>query len=201
LAAVALGIVIAFGAGIAYATIPDDAGVIHGCYLKATGNLRVIDSERQSCRPIEVAIDWNQSGPPGDPGQPGERGPSDAYAFTGGGSITDTYTTLAEREIPQGSYVVTGRVQLFTGSATTGPRWVSCTVFDTFNQARDNGTVVIESPGGSNGAVSMPLVATIQTAPSTGGSVSVQCSVYPYSGSDYVVGYPSVVATQVAKVH
>jgi hypothetical protein len=32
------------GAGIAFATIPDGSGVIHGCYTKSTGTIRVIDS-------------------------------------------------------------------------------------------------------------------------------------------------------------
>jgi hypothetical protein len=30
--------------GIAYATIPDSGGVIHGCYGKSGGDLRVIDA-------------------------------------------------------------------------------------------------------------------------------------------------------------
>jgi hypothetical protein len=30
--------------GIAYATIPDAGGVIHGCYQKNQGTLRVIDT-------------------------------------------------------------------------------------------------------------------------------------------------------------
>ena len=38
-------------AGVAYATIPDSGGVIHGCYLKAVGSLRVIDPTSQHCWP------------------------------------------------------------------------------------------------------------------------------------------------------
>jgi len=40
------------------ASIPDSGGVIHGCYLKGVGSLRVIDSPNQKC--ITVIV-WCQS--------------------------------------------------------------------------------------------------------------------------------------------
>ncbi len=83
-------------AGMAYASIPDSAGVIHGCYSKASststppGSLRVIDTGLgQSCGLNEVALSWNQqgvkgatgpqgplgpAGPQGSPGPPGQKG-------------------------------------------------------------------------------------------------------------------------------
>jgi hypothetical protein len=52
----------ALGGGIAYAAIPDAAGVIHGCRTLAGGTLRVIDSEAgQTCRSSEAALNWNQT--------------------------------------------------------------------------------------------------------------------------------------------
>jgi hypothetical protein len=50
--------------GIAWATIPDPgAGLIHGCYRKTTGALRVIDpSKGQRCASSEAALNWNQRG-------------------------------------------------------------------------------------------------------------------------------------------
>ena len=49
--------------GIAWATIPDSAGVLHGCYNTTTGALRVIDpSKGQTCASGEAALSWNQSG-------------------------------------------------------------------------------------------------------------------------------------------
>ena len=50
-------------AGIAYASIPDSNGVIHGCYVDAgRGTLRVIDTEVGEAYGIgEVAIQWNQT--------------------------------------------------------------------------------------------------------------------------------------------
>ena len=74
-------------AGIAYASIPDSGGVIHGCYAKASGGaapgtLRVIDTGLgQSCGLNEVALNWNQqgvkgaTGPKGPTGVTGAQGP------------------------------------------------------------------------------------------------------------------------------
>jgi hypothetical protein len=69
-AAFVVGVLAAVG-GIAYATIPDENGVIHGCRNNGSGSLRVIDSASQSCTPAETALDWNQLGPKGDKGDPG----------------------------------------------------------------------------------------------------------------------------------
>ncbi len=66
---VALGIL---AGGVAYASIPDSNGVIHGCYLKVLGTLRVIDSPSQHCNSsFEVPIQWNQQGVPGTNGAAG----------------------------------------------------------------------------------------------------------------------------------
>jgi hypothetical protein len=65
----------AVAGGVAYATIPDSGGVIHGCYLKSIGSLRVIDpSAGQRCAGVEKAIQWNQTGPKGLQGPPGANG-------------------------------------------------------------------------------------------------------------------------------
>ena len=54
------------GGAVALAAIPDSSGVIHGCYQKNVGNLRVIDPDAgDNCRPPEIAISWNQTGPVG----------------------------------------------------------------------------------------------------------------------------------------
>ena len=44
-------------AGVAYATIPDSGGVIHGCYSKSGGSLRVIDASVTNCSKSETALD------------------------------------------------------------------------------------------------------------------------------------------------
>jgi hypothetical protein len=59
-------LVVALG-GVAYATIPDSNGTIHGCAQRSNGNLRVVESS-SDCRNSEQALDWNQQGRPGAPG-------------------------------------------------------------------------------------------------------------------------------------
>src|SRR5580765_5031657 len=66
------------------AAIPDSSGVIHGCYQKNVGNLRVIDpSAGDSCRPSEIAISWSQTGPQGPTGATGPTGPKGDTGATG----------------------------------------------------------------------------------------------------------------------
>jgi hypothetical protein len=57
-------------AGLAYATIPDSGGVIHGCFAKSGGTLRVIDASVTGCKQTETSLDWNVQGQKGDPGEP-----------------------------------------------------------------------------------------------------------------------------------
>lgn len=57
------GVTIGLG-GVAFATIPDSSGTIHGCYSKSNGNLRVVETA-SDCRKNETALPWNQQGPPG----------------------------------------------------------------------------------------------------------------------------------------
>jgi hypothetical protein len=74
-ALLAAAVVVAVGATYGYASIPDSAGVIHGCYDK--NGLRVIDpSNGDACKSNETSLDWSQSGPQGLPGQDGTNGVS-----------------------------------------------------------------------------------------------------------------------------
>lgn len=64
------------GAAVAYAAIPDRGGVIHACYQKTTGALRVVDSEKdRGCTRAELGLVWNQTGPQGVAGAQGPAGP------------------------------------------------------------------------------------------------------------------------------
>ena len=72
--------------GAAYAAIPDANGVIHGCYDKQSGKLRVIDSEEgqpKACGNGETPLSWSQQGPQGVPGSEGPRGPEGPQGDTG----------------------------------------------------------------------------------------------------------------------
>lgn len=61
--------------GVAFATIPDGGGVIHACYSKSGGALRVFDAGVTSCGKSETALDWNMKGAAGPTGPQGLQGP------------------------------------------------------------------------------------------------------------------------------
>ena len=66
--------------GFAMASIPGHGGIIHACYQRHGGGLRVIDRSKQGfagkCRKSEKSLSWNQKGPPGIPGPQGPAGAS-----------------------------------------------------------------------------------------------------------------------------
>ena len=73
--ALVAGAALLLAGGVAYATIPDSGGVIHGCYAK-NGSLRVVDTAAgEACSSKETALTWNQTGPQGPPGPQGAEGP------------------------------------------------------------------------------------------------------------------------------
>ena len=66
-----LAVVLIAGAG-AFAHDPHD-GVIHGCYDKSSGRLRIVDADRR-CSDGERSITWNDRGRRGDAGAKGADG-------------------------------------------------------------------------------------------------------------------------------
>src|SRR5437867_5800372 len=73
LIALATGATIAF-MGVVFAIVPDSNGVIHGCYNRNSGTLRLIDASTQTCLTGETAIAWSQTGPQGPAGPTGPQG-------------------------------------------------------------------------------------------------------------------------------
>jgi hypothetical protein len=69
--------------GISYAQIPDSSGVIHACYAKSGGALRVIDNSVTNCKSTETSMNWNQTGPTGPAGPQGPTGPQGLQGPTG----------------------------------------------------------------------------------------------------------------------
>src|SRR5690242_19220887 len=67
-------VVSALAVGVAYATIPDSSGVIHGCYQKSGGALSVIDASVTNCAKTQTSLDWNVQGPTGPQGPQGPQG-------------------------------------------------------------------------------------------------------------------------------
>lgn len=68
-------LLIGLTAAMASASIPAADGVIDGCYVNRTGQLRVIDSATEQCRSQETALSWQQQGPQGPAGPQGPPGP------------------------------------------------------------------------------------------------------------------------------
>jgi hypothetical protein len=115
---VLLGIVtslglIAVGAGVAIASIPDSSGVVHACYKTSkpnVGSLIVIDSDAgQTCPSGYAPLSWNQTGTQGPAGPAGSSGyervtttahlsyttNSDNYRFVTGTCPTGKHATNA----------------------------------------------------------------------------------------------------------
>src|SRR4029077_4514409 len=94
--------------GIAYASIPDSGGTIHGCYASKDGTLRVVDpSAGQSCDPKhETALDWNAqgvqgpAGPAGPTGAAGSQGPAGPTGPQGPAGSTHGYEANSISKIP-----------------------------------------------------------------------------------------------------
>jgi hypothetical protein len=139
-----VAVALAVGGGIAYASIPDSGGTIHGCYFKAGGLLRVIDTARgQTCHPsFELPLNWNQAGIPGPPGATGPQGPKGDKGDPG-------ITTVRTFEVNSAAVVVdddrvSARVQCPAGSVVTGGGFYAnqhVKIHDSFKQS--NGWEVI----------------------------------------------------------
>ncbi|HMG33187.1 MAG TPA: hypothetical protein VKM94_04545 [Blastocatellia bacterium] len=61
----ATAVLVICGLVLTYATIPDSNGVIHACYNKSGGSIRVIDDSVTKCSSNETSLSWNVTGPPG----------------------------------------------------------------------------------------------------------------------------------------
>lgn len=90
--AVALVAVVLSATGLAVAAIPDSKGVIHSCYAKSDGALRVVNGTK--CQSGEKKLKWSQRGPQGKPGKPGLAGATHLTVRTG--SVVIHWGTCAE---------------------------------------------------------------------------------------------------------
>ena len=117
----ALALVI--GMAVATASIPDSSGVIHACYLKSLGIVRVIDTG-QSCSNKETPLTWNQAGPPGPKGDTGATGAQGPKGDTGDagpqGPKGDTGDTGSQG--PKGDTGDTGPQGLKGDTGSQGPK-------------------------------------------------------------------------------
>lgn len=137
---------LAVGSGIAYATVPS-GGVVHGCYAKSGGRLRVVDAGAAGCKAKETPLDWNvqgptgpkgevgatgpvgPAGPAGDTGSQGPAGPPTVYWRTSTGRIDlppGIATQIAHVDVPQGSYLAGAAPVIQSVSAAPHP--ISCSI-------------------------------------------------------------------------
>jgi hypothetical protein len=125
LTAVAVGLV-----GAAMAAVPDSNGVIHACYSKQNGRLRINEANNPKLPDCltndENALSWNQTGPAGpkgDTGATGAQGPKGDTGATGAtgpaGAKGDTGATgPAGAQGPKGDTGATGPAG---ATGATGP--------------------------------------------------------------------------------
>jgi hypothetical protein len=77
-----LALVLAMGGGAYAALAPVHDGVIHTCYAKTTGALRVVGA-RTKCAKHERSLAFNEQGPTGRTGRRGDIGPAGAAGKAG----------------------------------------------------------------------------------------------------------------------
>jgi hypothetical protein len=179
------GTVLALGAGVAYATIPDNGGLIHGCYSNKNGLLRIVDST--ACRTSETAINWNQQGVPGPPGPKGDTGATGASGPPGAAVATHVRSTGSVASAASGAPVPW---QQLTGSSWTQKAGETNVLY---------GQVTINIPsacdGFGSGALTVKVdgmnagnASTIAAGPTLGSSVRVPINFPPPGAFGYIGG-------------
>jgi hypothetical protein len=183
--AVAVG-TLALAGAVTYATIPDSAGVVNGCYTRLTGALRVIDTGAgQTCLRFETPISWNQVGPQGPAGATGPQGAQGPQGVQGDpGPAGPAGSALA--------YAHVSVVDYDTGE------W-------TFDQDQSSTNITVEQAGDPNsptagafciGVTGGPVhaaVASLDSLPNRGGTVQAgvfnasDCANWGHPSDVYVV--------------
>jgi len=102
--------------------------VIHGCYKKVNGQLRIVKDPGQ-CRPSELPILWNQIGPQGPEGPPGPPGIGNIQIARQEGSAPlggDTGTEVLSLIVPAGAYAISAKVSVANSDPDVQP--ADCTL-------------------------------------------------------------------------
>jgi hypothetical protein len=138
-AAVAVAIM---GGAIAYASIPDANGVIHGCYTVKGGSLRVIDTAKgQTCATGQHALNWNQKGTQGPPGPAGVSGYSVARCTLAEDGTTGNFSVASSSGgtcSVTGDYLHEGNVLLVCPTGDKAISWSSASSSGASNLIADD---------------------------------------------------------------
>jgi hypothetical protein len=172
LSAVALGL--AVGVGVATGAIPDSGGVIHGCYTKSGGTLRVIDSTVTNCKSTETSLTWNQVGPAG---ATGAAGTARAYGLVSGTTVTRSTNITAVTNPHAGIFCITLAAGIDPAStgAVVGPDLATDTTGIGPGDNQDQAIAEWDSSAGNCPAGTLEVVTgtrTITTAPDPQGGAT-----------------------------
>jgi hypothetical protein len=141
-------------AGIAHATIPDANGVIHGCYTKSSGTIRVIDDGVTNCKSGETSLTWNVQGVPGPQGATGPTGPQGPAGNTN--VITDAVTVPASGPAASDALIVAGLGTVNLSCNATGLAAVSIAGTSAFT--------VSYAGSGNRSGIGVPGTITLQSS-------------------------------------
>jgi len=167
LAALALG-------SFAWAAIPDNGGMIHGCYKKDSGAVRVYDSSPPNpkvCTSKEGPLDWSQQGP-----SEAYFNPSSVMSFISDTSWPGSYVTSTS--VPQGSYVFMANAVGKPFGANSPQHQIFCRLVAHDNESgydywtNSRGTVASTAFGET---VAPMTLSVARTFGSQGGTVTLRC--------------------------
>ena len=205
LSAVAASIVTALIVGsVAWATIPDADNVIHGCYAKKDGVLRVIDSASSDCNTSkETALTWSQTGPKGDPGDQGLTGPSGTSHAYNASDLSDNQfvlgsnqiTTLLALDLPTGRYEAFAKLDALSVPANA---FVSCQVFYRFGNSSNVADAAVVSGSGAGQSLQLAMMGLVHLQLGSPGTVQLNCTSTP---AGVVVRFPQLIAVAVDNVN
>ncbi len=167
-------------ASIGWAAIPDAGGVIHGCYNKGDGHLRVYDDSASSpklCTSKEAPLDWNQQGPKGEPGfAKAYWNPSNLMSM-----VSDTAwpgSLVSSMGVPAGSYVFTANLVGKPFGANSPQHNIACRIVthdtETGKEYWTYSRGTVSASGGQEVVAPMTL-STGWKFGSQGGTVGVYC--------------------------
>jgi len=192
--AIAAGVLLVL-AGVAYATIPDSSGAIHGCYARSGGSLRVIDATVTNCKAGETSLDWNvqgQQGPQGPNGPAGPAGPQGPQGTTGsqGPAGPQGPSGLSHGYLASSNQVPVAEFPAFSnvGSIASVPDgtymiWAQISLDDSLNEPSGNCSLkvngVVQSPTATgvelkSGTANLTIVSAA-TLSGGGSTVDAQC--------------------------